>query len=264
MWLYILLGIFLAPQPDKPWWQDAGWIGVVVAALVGVIYIILWLFDRRKQNKRKEVAYQIISDTPIANINEEMKDRVEIKFDGNPITDMNLVVLKIWNRGGLAVRSGDYEESIRFELGGRTYITGEVLSREPEEIIKQEELKNFLKAEADGSVSLPRFLLNPQDSLSIKMLVTGKGKIRGIARIADGKIMDAEVGKKSNRGKTLLLLAVISTMIAFLLVSPLFIDYEILGIIVEFIIPISLTSIFFILFSLFPRRISSMRLPLNK
>lgn len=66
----------------------------------GIVGIILWILERRKSEKRKELTYQILSDTPIASIKQSVKDQVELRFQGKKVEDINLVVLKLRNVGG--------------------------------------------------------------------------------------------------------------------------------------------------------------------
>ncbi len=198
---------------------------IVIAVFLFGWSFIDWLLKHRKQSKNKKIAYQIISDTPIANINKAVKDRVEIIFDGKPVKEMSLVLLKIWNKGGLAVRREDFDEPIKFLFIGRSYITGEVTRCEPEEILKAEEQKDFLRLEADGSIRLPRFLLNPSESINIKMLVRGKGKIKGTSRIVDGTL--TEIGNKE-QPTTIGISPIIAAFCALIGTVPIFLHFLLL------------------------------------
>lgn len=185
----MLLNILLNASP-LDFWRDPIWqsVGVGIAILFGIISIFLWRLDRQMQNKQKEITYTIV-DTPIASVSEAVKDKIELRFEGKVVEDVSLVTLAIVNTGNSAVRREDYEVPIKFELGGRTYLTGEVVRMQPEDLIKPEDLKEVLTPQPDGVSVLP-LLLNPLDSVGIKMLVAGQGKIRGTARIVGGKITE--------------------------------------------------------------------------
>src|SRR5690348_15282091 len=97
-----------------------------------------------RQRPKKVITYQIISDVPIASINEEVKDKVTILYDGNPVTDLNLLVLKIWNSGSVAVRRDDFDEPIIFKFDRRKVVSSDILSVEPPNLIDLKDMKKFL------------------------------------------------------------------------------------------------------------------------
>src|SRR5213080_4816710 len=133
-------------------------IGLIFTIVGTVIGIVVTLLIARKQRNHKEIAYEIVSDTFIANINEEMKDRVEIQFDGNPVKDMRLVVLRVLNSGNRAVTLTDYGKPIKFEFDGRTVKDGSVLSTSSKEVLGPEEMKTFLKIEQESIILKPQLL----------------------------------------------------------------------------------------------------------
>jgi hypothetical protein len=72
-----------------PIWQ---FIGVIVGFITIIVTIVL---SQRQQN-RKEISYQVISDAFIISIDKEVKDRVKILFDDRPVKDMSLLILRLW------------------------------------------------------------------------------------------------------------------------------------------------------------------------
>src|SRR6266581_2805639 len=95
-----------------PFWQFV--ISVLVAFTLGIVALVITIWIYRKQRTQKVISYAVISDAPIASINKEVADKVEIRFDGQPVQDLSLLVLKIWNSGNVAVKSGDYDMPITF------------------------------------------------------------------------------------------------------------------------------------------------------
>jgi hypothetical protein len=189
----------------------------IIAGAIGGI-ITYWIF--RKQRIKKEISYQIISDAPIASINKEVADRVEVTFDGKPVKDMSLLVLKIWNSGNVAVKTEDYFEPINYEFAGRTVVGSDLLSTEPEDLIDPKVIGTFL-TQGQESIELPKFPFNSMETISLKILLTGsKGEICRRGRIADGKIIEydpviqrGKIRKIQRRS----LISVFSLMIIFLL-----------------------------------------------
>src|SRR5437660_3881886 len=125
--MFFYLASELASQPTDIWHDPLFLTILAIAAtlLVGIIgaTVAYWIY--RRQRSKKEITYQVISDAPIANINKEVKDRVKILFDGNPVEDMNLLVLKVWNPGKVAVKRDDFDEPITFEFGERKVVASD-------------------------------------------------------------------------------------------------------------------------------------------
>ena len=189
------------PPPSTSFWQDpAGWVGVGVTILVGIATILITIWTVYVQRNQKRIMYQVISDAPIASINKVVKDRVKILFDGNPVEDMDLLVLKVWNPGRIAVRRDDFDEPITFEFEGRKVVGSDVLSTDPDQLINPNDAKTFLTISTE-SVRLQKLLLNPKETINLKVLLTGsQGKINVRARIVDGKITEFDPNsQQSNR-----------------------------------------------------------------
>lgn len=187
----MLLSIFETQPADI--WHDPLFLtilGIAATLLAGIIGAIVAYWIYRRQRSKKEITYQVISDAPIANINKEVKDRVKILFDGNPVEDINLLVLKVWNPGRVAVKRDDFDEPITFEFGERKVVASDILSMEPANLIDTKDIKTFFTLGSE-SVELQKFLLNPKEEISLKVLLTGPPyKVSGRARIVDGKITE--------------------------------------------------------------------------
>src|SRR5947208_7078313 len=128
-------------------WHDTAFQFVVIAVvtlLAAVItsFISFWIF--RKQRNRKEISYEVVSNAPIASINKEVKDKVEILYEGKPVKDLSLLVLKVWNSGNVAVKPEDFIEPIKFKFEGRTIISRDLLDTEPKDLIDPMDIGKFL------------------------------------------------------------------------------------------------------------------------
>ena len=73
--------------------RDSLWqfITIVIAIIAIIISIILYLIQRR----RKSLSWEIISNTPLLSIDEEIKGDLQILFAGKPVQDIQLIILKI-------------------------------------------------------------------------------------------------------------------------------------------------------------------------
>jgi hypothetical protein len=227
--------LFDATPQSPDFWTNPAWtaIGVGVAILFGIVGIILWIFERRKSEKRKEITFQILSDTPIASINQAVKDQVELRFQGKKVEDLHLVVLKLRNVGNVAIEKTDFVEPIKFEFPGRKYLTGEVLSCEPEEVLNVKERNEFFKPGLEDVLLAP-VLFNSTDEMTLKLLITGQGKIKGTARIIGGKLAEIDLNSQHPTIKISKALAFFASLLGvFMLIFAFFVGWALLALLME-------------------------------
>lgn len=110
-------------------------------------------------------------------------------------------------------------------------VGSEVLRTEPQNLIDPKDIKTFLKHEQD-CVELPKFPLNPNETIELKVLYTGYAvKFQTRGRIADGNVVETnsydEYLKRSRKTKIrqAALFTVFSMLVIggiSLLLSPIF------------------------------------------
>lgn len=156
-------------------------ISVVVAIILPLLLFLIQFWMRRKA-----LSYDIFSQTPLLNIQKKDKWDIQILFDKKPVQDVHLIEIKIFNSGYQEIRPRDYERPISFNFGGST----QILSAEKSEV-NPESLQPSIKIEGT-KVLLDPILLNPKDSITIKILAsqyenrpTPNVRIAGIKDIKD-------------------------------------------------------------------------------
>ncbi|HEU5384242.1 MAG TPA: hypothetical protein VFV38_53300 [Ktedonobacteraceae bacterium] len=165
------------------------WIGLagVIVALAGVVVAILIYL---KQRSRKEVCYEIISDASVLSVDRQIKPQVEVRFNSVLVTNLNLVVLKLWNSGNQPIKRDDYDRPLELWFGGKAEIlTAEVAEPNPTGATIQKD---------SNHVIITPVLLNPKEGIKLTILVTqyhGLKEVQG--RIIGGSIFQiskADVG----------------------------------------------------------------------
>jgi hypothetical protein len=154
--------------------RDPIWafVGATVATLVSFI-----LF--RLQQTRKALSYTIISQSSLLNFNEEVKGDLKIMFKGRIVSDVSLIIFKIFNSGKLPILSGDFERPMAFDFGNQA----EILSAEVIEVTPKN-LQALVRTE-EKKIILEPLLLNSGDSMKLKVLLTGFNNCLNLnARIA--------------------------------------------------------------------------------
>lgn len=155
------------------WLRDPVWqfVGVVVGIATFVI-AIFW------QQKRKKIAYEIISNTRLLSVKDEVKSRLQILFDQQPVNNLNLVILKIYNAGNEPIPPEDYKDKLAIEFGDSAQILeAEVVEVSPKNIQAKID-------QTPNSISLTPLLLNAGDSIKLKILLAKYSHIHVTGRIA--------------------------------------------------------------------------------
>jgi hypothetical protein len=152
-----------------PLWQ---FVSIIVSLIVtGVVY---WL-----QQPYKELSYDIISSTPLFSIMEEAQGKVEVLFDGDPVTDAYLLIIKLHNSGNKAIISSDYESPIQLNFNEEVSILSA-------EVIDDTEYSITTTLQVvQNRIKLKPILINPKESVTIKVIASNYKELNITARITN-------------------------------------------------------------------------------
>lgn len=160
-----------------------------ISVIIAIIALIAPIFADRMQRNRKDLVYEIISNAPVLNNPEFVKNRVELLLDGSPVSDASLIILKLWNAGNISIQSRDFEEApITFsfrDANGQDVeiINADILDTEPSSV-KSRAFLTFIH----GDLKLKPLLLNSKDSITFRILLARSFKEMDVdIRIADVK-----------------------------------------------------------------------------
>ncbi len=144
-----------------PLWQ---FIGAILAFLA--LPTAYWIY--LLQRPRKEIAYGVLTTRRLLSLANELRGRVEVIFDGNPVDDVHLLIVGIKNSGNVPILASEflYPPTIRAS-NGSTFISAELSKFSPSN------LNPSLVLNADRLELMP-LLLNPGDHISIQLLTTGQ------------------------------------------------------------------------------------------
>jgi hypothetical protein len=172
-----------------PIWQFIGALLALIA--IGVSVYIFFL-----QRTKKSLSYQIMSETELLTVNEEIKGKIQILYEGIPVQKVHLLVLKILNDGNIPVTPDDFKETLSFFFGKKAQIlSAEVTETSPKT------LKPVLNIIDKNKIVLEPTLINGQDSITTKLLLAQyRGKVTPNARIVGVR----EVRELKDRTKLML------------------------------------------------------------
>ncbi len=152
-------------------WQFVGALFGLVALVVSV-----WVALRSGQKKRLSIVDPLRMSL-IRNA-DKLADRMEVFFDGAPVRDGALAEVTLLNSGTVEILGADFVEPARFSFGEKARILyAEVIESDPANLGASVQIDS-------GKVILNPLLLNPTESLRLRVIGTGIEWIRLNARIA--------------------------------------------------------------------------------
>lgn len=182
----LILGIVSNSPPTNPLtdflssgiWQS-------VSVFVAIISIFVAIYISRKRPNRKEIICELISDVMVLSAADEVKKRVKFFLDNKPVSDLCLVILRVWNSGNASILPTDFRRPLKVDFGGADVIEAEVLETTSRYV--REEAKTSLKINLKD-VTLEPLLLNSKESINLKVLLTGhtSNKVQADTHIIEG------------------------------------------------------------------------------
>jgi hypothetical protein len=182
---------------------------VLATVFVGVLGSLVTVFLYRKQQQRKSLTYAI-KVTQLVSVHSEAQDHITIFYEGEQIERVHLVEVPLENSGNVPIIERDFERPLVVELGeGAEVLTVEAPEVEPSEI---EPVTTI-----DGtSVTVSPLLLNPGDTLAVKLLVgdfAGEAslhsRIVGIKQLTNANDQDQRTWKQKVTSSGLLFIALL-------------------------------------------------------
>lgn len=182
----LIQGIISNPPPNNPLtdflssgiWQS-------VSVFIAIITLFFSIHISRKRPSRKEIICDLISDAMVLSAAEEVKKRVKFLLDNKPVSDLSLVILKVWNSGNASILPTDFRRPLKIDFGGAEVIEAEVLETTSRGV--KEEAKTSLKRNSKN-LTLEPLLLNSKESINLKVLLTGHttNKVQADTHIIEG------------------------------------------------------------------------------
>jgi hypothetical protein len=152
---------------------DPRYLAPIVTSSGIAVSLVLWILNLRT----KEMAFEILTNTPLFSVQEEVKDQVQISFQGQPVHDVNLVLVKLVNTGNVPIRAQEFAGRFALSCPSETKVLlAEVMATNPPDLnqrLAPSESNSSIVDRIEGSdVLLKPILLNAKDSITLKLLVT--------------------------------------------------------------------------------------------
>ncbi len=154
-------------------------------AVLSVIAIVITIGIYLRERRKKGFSYYIESANPVVSIEEKVAHRVRIYFDDEPVGNVHLIVMDIWNSGNQPILDADFNRSVSFNFGEDAIILSfSIVSVEPRTLDP-----SFIIM--DNTATLDPLLLNDGDKMTVNFLVSNwnsdtldvDGRIIGVKEI---------------------------------------------------------------------------------
>lgn len=163
------------------------WLPGAIVGAIGLIFGAIKLLN--VDLARKSLGYQVTLFRSVLTGGESIKKQLELRFNGEPISDPHLLIVEIINKGRLPIKAEDYEEPLTITLDERSRVlTAEVAGANTKSLMAA---LGPLSHEANR-VGIPKKLLNAQDSFTVKILaqlhpgnVEVLGRVAGVSNIKE-------------------------------------------------------------------------------
>lgn len=180
----MVLGLLADNPPASDLFHDPLFL-TIIASVIAIIAAVLgsvitnWYTGRQD---RKKVIYNIISDTPILSMEKEIGGQVEVLFNNKVFKHLRLILAEVWNSGQRPIPPGEFIEPITFSLTEPAEVLDtEIVEKKPDSL--QASLQR-----TSNSVILEPLLLNKNNKVRLKILVSGTGELKVAAGIVGVEI----------------------------------------------------------------------------
>lgn len=206
-------------------WKDySEYIVSLVSIPIG-FFTAYWIF--LKEKKKKELSYEVLSNSNIITVQDEFKDDVEVTFKGKKINNLWLILVKFTNTGNTPIESKDFDRPISLIIEKNSKIFHfEYSSLIPSDLPIQLDSK-------ENAVVISPLLLNMNDSFVIQLITAGESprfsvntRISGIEKVF-AKSLDSKPTTNSNVLHFYIVVILCSVLISYFILSKLNSNQEI-------------------------------------
>lgn len=162
-----------------------------LATCMGIaVTVYLYLLQRRK-----ELSYEILWRQQLVEMKGKTRNRIDLRFDGNPARDASFVVVKLVNTGHVNIMPSDYQVRLSVDCGTQSDILmAEIAETEPLGLGDDSTAGPLIERIEKNKVVLRPVMLNRHDSITLQLLVIQPGEkigvnghIQGVKRIEEWK-----------------------------------------------------------------------------
>jgi hypothetical protein len=196
----------------------------IAGLIVAIIAIPVTFVVARRYRDRRELSYEISTTPSLLSVDEVIKRRVEIRYEGREVRNLSgatVTIRSAGNRGVEIPRKSETETPITLTFGHSAEIIGEprVTKTNPDHL-------DATVTATHGKVVLEPMLLNPGESVSIFSLLTNpRAEVKVEGHIKDVDIKEMKPDRRRLPAPVVASVGgVIGALLAALVVIPGYLD----------------------------------------
>ena len=138
--------------------MDNDWLFFLGTILVSIVIYLL-------QRKIKKLSYSVILNTSLVKVNSEVKDKIQLTFEGNKIENPYLIFVRFINNGNQYISASDFEKSIKLIFSNDTKILQcEATDLKPDNLALE---VNY----SENTINIDPLLINPNEEFTLKLII---------------------------------------------------------------------------------------------
>lgn len=136
----------------------------IFIALIGVVAsVVVPVSIHFKEKKKKILTFEVVQNLSVINVNDKLKDKIEIKYANKLVTNLFFLTARIRNNGNVSIKKSDIISPINISFKEK-FIECIVIEKNPEGI------KENLIINNNQSVDCSFNLLNPRESFTLQFV----------------------------------------------------------------------------------------------
>ncbi len=146
----------------------------LIATFITMVTLVVALIIIR----RRRLSYYVWSKRSLVAVRKDLADRLEIHFDGQPVSRIDIIVASVTNYGNVALDADDFEKPISISFGSNGDIVAADVTRTwPNDLKPVTHVKG-------NQLTIEPLLLNPRDRVEFTVFVSNlEGDVTADARV---------------------------------------------------------------------------------
>lgn len=149
---------------------------VIIGVLAFVVALITLIYFQWWRNRRR-FSYEVISNNLLISNQSEIRDELEIRFAGEVVKDVRLIVIRLINDGSQPIKKDEFQGQIKIAFPNATVFSAETVKSNPKNLGVEILIHN------GKEVCLTPVLFNRNDYIQFKVLLSAYESMNIDARI---------------------------------------------------------------------------------
>ena len=161
--------------------------------ILGFIALALTIIFYWKQTQRKNLSFEVLYNTNLLSIDDVIKGKTQILYEGQLVQNVRLYAIKLINSGNVAILDTDYVRPVYLDFGNDSSILSAKVAK-----TSPSNLSPCVTTEKTRIIIDP-LLLNSGDFIELEILLSQPTEYRQTLASIDGRIVGVKSIKQINK-----------------------------------------------------------------